>query len=159
MEPVRLLVPFRALAAVKLKVRHCWRNFYPLMQSASPSEFIRIAGSASSVQHSPHALSRYTVLQGLPDNSLRSGWDIRTSPLLNFRSASEFYSKAAGSRTTLPLLANLVRFFPDRRFNRSRTNDQDFHSPENQTLAGSPELSSCLIKTEILPFTTLSNRS
>lgn len=69
------------------------------MQSASSSEYIRIAGSILLVQYSPHALSRYTVLQGLSDNSLRSSWVIRISPLLNFRPASEYDSKAAGGRT------------------------------------------------------------
>jgi hypothetical protein len=77
----------------------------PLWQLASPTEYIRITGSASSVQHSPRALSRYTVLQGLPDNSLRSSWVIRISPLMNFRSASEFNLKAAGGRTVPPLFA------------------------------------------------------
>jgi hypothetical protein len=44
------------------------------MQSACPSEFMRIVGSTLLVEYPPHALGRYTVLQGIPDNSLRFSW-------------------------------------------------------------------------------------
>jgi hypothetical protein len=46
------------------------------MQSASPSEYLGIAGIVLLVQRAPLALGRYTVLQGIPDNSLRSSWVI-----------------------------------------------------------------------------------
>jgi hypothetical protein len=42
------------------------------MQLACPSESFEIVGSTLLVQHSPHALGRDTVLQGIPNNSLRS---------------------------------------------------------------------------------------
>ena len=48
------------------------------MQSASSSEYIRIAGSALLVRLAPLALGRYTVLQGIPDNSLSSDWYTKT---------------------------------------------------------------------------------
>jgi hypothetical protein len=116
MEP-EVVFPLQSFSGLRAEESSLLTLLLPLMQSACPSESIRIAGSASSVQHSPHALGRYTVLQGLPDNSLRSGWDIRTSPLLNFRPASEYHPKAADGRTTLPLLVEpglFSRFLPRR---------------------------------------------
>jgi len=46
----------------------------PLMQLASPSEFIRVAGRALLVPLSPLALGGQAVLQGFSNNSSRSGW-------------------------------------------------------------------------------------
>jgi hypothetical protein len=54
----------------------------PLMLSASPSEFLGIVGIASLVPQSPPALGCYTVLQGIPDNSLRSSG--HAEPLLSW---------------------------------------------------------------------------
>jgi hypothetical protein len=50
------------------------RQDLSLMQLASPSEYIRVAGRALLVPLSPHALGGQAVLQGFSNNSLRSGW-------------------------------------------------------------------------------------
>jgi hypothetical protein len=158
MEP-EVVFPLQSFSGLQAEETSLLTSPLPLMQSASTSEFIRIVGSALLVQHSPHALGRYTVLQGFPDNSLRSGWDARTSPLMHFRPASESHLKAADGRTTLPLLAksgSLSCFISIRpKSNQKSTVPQS----RNQTQAGSPELKSCLIKPDDLPSCRLNNRS
>jgi len=44
------------------------------MQLARPSAYFEVAGIDLLVRRSPHALGSHSVLQGIPDNSLRFGW-------------------------------------------------------------------------------------
>jgi hypothetical protein len=66
--PLQSFSDFQAGGTALLPLRH------PLMQLASPSEYIRITGRALLVPLSPLALGCQALLQGISDNSLRFGW-------------------------------------------------------------------------------------
>jgi hypothetical protein len=88
------------------------------MQLVSPSEYIRIVGSALLVQRSPLALGMPFRASGFFRQLLEMQLVCRISPLVNFHPASEYDPKAAGSRTITPTCAP-KHLSPDGQSNRS----------------------------------------
>lgn len=88
------------------------------MQLVSPSEYIRIAGSALLVQRSPLALGMPFRASGFFRQLLEMQLVCRISPLVNFHPASEYNPKAAGSRAITPSCAS-KHLSPDGQSNRS----------------------------------------
>lgn len=123
------------------------------MQLVSPSEYIRIVGSALLVQRSPLALGMPFRASGFFRQLLEMQLVCRISPLVNFHPASEYNSKAAGSRTITPTCAP-EHLSPDEQSNRSSSSlPGEKRIDTQETSADCVRILSCPIRTgPLLPF-------